>query len=171
MQSELKEGEYFKERTEGYRESVQSDIERKDREKKEEDERLEKEKAEEERKEAIEKRRKELKESLPEEDTSGKAKKIAIRFADGRKGQRRFAPTEPLSAVLNWVDAIYEVDREKVVLTSMNGKQTMFWDDETNDKTLHEAGFGKNTGFRVAEKEEKEDADDSKEKSEEDSSQ
>ncbi len=64
MQSELKEGEYFKERTEGYRESVQSDIERKDREKKEEDERLEKEKAEEERKEAIEKRRKELKESL-----------------------------------------------------------------------------------------------------------
>lgn len=152
MQNELKEIQYFKERKEGYRDSVKNDVERKEREKEEEAKRLAEEKAEKERQEAIEKRRKELKSALPEEDTSAKAKKIAVRFADGRSGQRRFSPDQPLSVVLSWVDAEYEIEREQVILTTMNGQKTFTWDDETNDKTLEELGLGKMTGLRVTEK-------------------
>jgi hypothetical protein len=166
MQTELKEVQYFQERKDGYRDSVQSDIERKEREKAEEAKRLAEEKAEKDRQETIEKRRKELKSSLPEEDTSGEAKKIAIRFADGRSGQRRFSPDQPLSVVFNWVDAMYEIEREKVILTTMNGQNNFTWNDETNDKTLDEVGLGRTTGFRVAEKKEE-----SSDNSEEESSQ
>ena len=152
MQTELKEVEYFKERKSGYKESVKSDIERKEREKIEEAARLAKEKEEQERLEAIEKRREELKETLPEEDTSPEAKRIALRFADGRSAQRRFSPEESISTVFNWVDALFEMERERVVLTTMNGKRTFEWSEASNDDTLEEAGLGKMTGFRVSEK-------------------
>lgn len=154
MQTELKEVQYYKERKEGYRESVQSDIERKEKEEVEEAKRLAKEKIEAERIEAIERRREELKAALPDEDTSTGAKKIAIRFADGRSGQRRFAPDQPVGDLFNWVDAIYEIEREKVILTTMNGKQFFEWNDESNSKTLDEAGLGRMAGFRVSEKKE-----------------
>ena len=46
MHHELKEAQLFKERTEGYKSSVVSDIQRKEREQKEEEERIAKEQAE-----------------------------------------------------------------------------------------------------------------------------
>lgn len=154
LQTDLKEAEYFRERKEGYSESVKSDQERKEREKEEQKLQLAKEKAEKERQEAVARRREELKENLPEEDQSADAKKVAIRFPDGRSGQRQFSPDTPVSDLLNWVDAMFEMEREKVVLTSMNGKIAVTWDEETNDRLLSEIGLGRNTGFRVSEAQE-----------------
>ena len=153
MQLERKEAQLFKERKEGYKESVQSDIERKIREKKEEEERLAKEKAEQERQEALEKRRKELAESLPEEPDADVKDvfTLALRSPDGRSGKRRFAPDTKLSVVFDWVDAAFSMERELVVLTTMNGKQTFTWDDDRLQKNIAEGGFGRMTGFRVAE--------------------
>jgi glutamate synthase domain-containing protein 2 len=169
MQTELKEVQYYQERKEGYKESVQNDIVRKNQEKEEEAKRAAAEKADKEHQEAIAKRRTELKASLPEEATDKGAKKIAIRFADGRSGQRRFTGDQPLSTVFNWVDVMYEIEREKVILTTMNGKQTFTWDEVENEKSLDEAGLGRMTGFRVAEKKEEEE-DKQEEPSEEESS-
>ena len=154
MQRDLKEAEYFKERKEGYKESIQSDIERKLREKKEKEERLAKEKAEKERLEALERRRQELLESLPEEPGSDvkDAITMSIRFLDGRSGKRKFTQDTQLSVVFNWVDALFQMEREVVILTTMNGKQTFSWEDTTESNTLKEAGIGRMAGFRVTEK-------------------
>lgn len=157
MQKVVKELQYLKERKEGYAESQKTDKERQKQEKEEEEKRLAAEKAEEERLEALETRRKELKENLPEEAKGNDAKKIALRFTDGRSGQRRFEPTQSLADVFNWVDAMFEIEREKVVLTTMNGKQTLTWDD--NEKNLEEAGVTRTTGFRVSVKETEEKGD------------
>ena len=169
MQAERKEVQYFKERKEGYLESVQSDVQRRKEEEEEEAERMAKEQAERERKEAIANRREELKLSLPPEVKNGvKSKTIALRFGDGRSGQRRFASNTPFTTIFNWVDAIYEIERELVVLTTLNGKQTFSWDDDiVCNKTLDEAGLGRNTGFRVIEKKQEESTEsDRKEKTE-----
>ena len=153
MQLAVKEQRYFEERKKGYVESVASDKERREREKVEKAERLAKEKEEKERREAILKRREELKESLPEEDKSSTAKAVALRFADGRSDTRKFAPDTSLSTLFNWVDGIHGMERETVVLTTMNGKQTFRWDDElVQEQTLEEAGLGRMVGLRVTEK-------------------
>lgn len=151
MQKDLKDAEFFKEREEGYSESVKSDNERKKQEKEEEAVRAAREKAEKERQEALEDRRVELRESLPEEDMSKDAKKVALRFQDGQSGQRQFSSNSVASDLFNWIDAVFEMEREKVVLTSMNGKITLKWDEETNDRLLEDIGLGRNTGFRVSE--------------------
>ena len=148
MQTVLKELQYFKERTAGYKDSAKNDKEREQREKEEEERRLAAEKAEQERLEAIETRRKELLAALPEEPTGKDTKKIALRFFDGRSGHRQFNPEQPLIDVFNWVDAMYEIEREKVILTTMNGKNNYAWDEK--DKSLDDLGLGKNVGFRVS---------------------
>ena len=166
MQLELREAQLFQERKEGYKSSVQNDLERKVREKKEEAERLAKEQAEKERLEALEKRREEFARSLPEEP-GPKAKDaitMSIRFSDGRSEKRRFASDTQLSVVFNWVDVSFKMERELVILTTMNGKQTFSWDDASEEKTLKEAGLGRMVGFRVTKKEEKK-GDSSEEKS------
>jgi UBX domain len=154
LQMERKEVEQYKERKEGYQESVKSDEERKVREKREEQERLAKEKAEMERLAAMEKRREELLQSLPEEPGQEikNAITLSIRSPGGRSGKRRFAPETELSVIFNWVDASFQMERELVVLTTMNGKQTFSWEDTTADKTLKDAGLGRMVGFRVSEK-------------------
>ncbi len=154
MQTVLKELQYFKERNEGYNDSKKNDKERELREKEEERKRLAAEKEEQDRLEALETRRKELLEALPEEAKGKETKKIALRFLDGRSGQRHFYPDQPLTDVFNWVDAVYEIEREKVILTTMNGKQSFTW--EENEKNLEDAELGKNIGFRVSIKESEE---------------
>lgn len=156
MQTELKELQYYNERKEGYEESTKNDKEREAREADEEAKRASNEKAEKEHQEMIANRREDLKTSLPDEATGREAKKIALRFTDGRSGQRRFSEDQSIKEVFNWVDAMFEMEREKVVLTTMNGKLTLTWDDA--EKTLLEAELGKNTGFRVSEQEKEESA-------------
>ena len=152
MQTDLKELELYQERKEGYIDSVQNDKERKLKEAQEEAERKAQEMKEAARQAEIDERRQELQESLPEDLKKGSnVKKIALRFPDGRSGQRGFSSDQPLSVVFNWVDAAFEIERETVILTSLNGKQTFSWsDDETeNGKTLEDAGLNKMTAFRV----------------------
>lgn len=154
MQTEIKELELYAERKEGYIDSVQSDNERKLKEAQEEAERKAREIKEAARQAEIDARRQELQASLPEDVKNGSnVKKIALRFPDGRSGQRGFTSDQPLSVVFNWVDAMFEIERETVILTTLNGKQTFSWnDDETkNGKTLEDAGLNKMTAFRVTE--------------------
>jgi len=132
---------------------VVSDVERRKREKIEEEERIAKEKAENERAEMVERRREELRASLPEEP--GKdvldAFTIALRFPDGRAGQRRFTHDTPVSVVFNWVDSGFEMEREQVVLTTMNGQKSFTW-EEAESMPLGDSGLGRMTGLRVTEK-------------------
>ena len=81
MQTDIKEIEYYKERKEGYIDSVQADAKRQEREAQEETERLAKEKEEKEKQEAILARREELKSTLPEDYSGKDAKTIALRFS------------------------------------------------------------------------------------------
>lgn len=160
MQTEMQELQYYKQRKEGYQESKQSDIQRQKQQAQAEAQRLADEEAAKVKSEALEVRRKELLENLPEEaptDTKN-VKKIALRFPDGGppQVQRRFAPDQPVSDIFNWIDATYKMEREALVLTTLNGKLTLTW-DEDQDKTLDEAGLGKMTGFRVTQQEESSD--------------
>ena len=41
------------------------------------------------------------------------------------------------------------MERETVVLTTMNGKQKFTWDENTLKETLEETGLGRMTAFRV----------------------
>eukprot|EP00934_Nitzschia_sp_Nitz4_P007058 Nitzschia sp. Nitz4//scaffold11_size288233//32975//36366//NITZ4_000735-RA/size288233-augustus-gene-0.99-mRNA-1//1//CDS//3329533957//7048//frame0 len=113
MKTQLKELQYWKERTEGYSKSQETDKQR------EQQVQLEKARvaaavlAEEQRQEALEARRIKLREALPEEPQDQDTKKIAIRLSDGRSEQRKFAPESTLGDVLNWVDVTFEVEREK----------------------------------------------------------
>ena len=152
MQTMYKENQYALERRDGYIDSVQSDTERKLKEAKEEAERKKKEVKEAARQAGIDARRQELKDSLPEDLTSGdNVKKIKLTFADGRSGLRGFASDQPLSVVFNWVDAMFETEREKVVLTTLNGKQTFSWNEEDIEEiTLEDSGLKKMTAFRVS---------------------
>jgi UBX domain len=154
MQKQVLELQLFKERKEGYRESVQSDVERKIREAKEEAERLAKEKAEKERLEALERRRAEFVKDLPEEPGPKvrDAITLSVRHNDGRSEKRRFAKDTELDVLFNWVDATFKVEREKVILTTMTGKQTFSWEDASEKKNLKEAGLGRMVGFRLLEK-------------------
>lgn len=152
LQNDAKELKFFKERTEGYVESSKSDKERKIQEAKEKAEQKAKEEAAAKRQKELEKRRAELKKELPDDNTGSDVKKVSLRFADGRSGQRGFASDQPLSILFNWVDAMYEIERETVILTTLNGKMTFSWDDANNDTTLENAGLGKMTAFRVSEK-------------------
>jgi len=153
MQKAYKELQYDLERKKGYIDSVQSDNERKLKEAKEEAERKKRELKEAARQAGIDARRQELHDSLPEDVKNGdNVKKIALRFADGRSGQRGFASNITLNVVFNWVDAMFEMERERVVLTTLNGKQIFSWNDEDlENTTLEDAGLKKMTAFRVSE--------------------
>lgn len=159
MQRDVRELQLYRERKEGYQESVTSDKERKLREAEELQQKLAAEKAEQERLEVLKERRKELLESLPEEPDSATTaatdiKTMSVRFPDGRVGRRKFTSDTKLSDVFNWVDAVFEVEREVVILTTLDGKQTFAWVDplSKDNLTLQQAGLGRMVGFRVSEK-------------------
>jgi len=151
MQTELKELQLYKERQEGYIDSVQSDNERKLKEAQEEADRKAKEVAEAARQAEIDARRQELRQSLPEDMKGGNnVKKIALRFSDGRTSQRGFSSDQPLTVLFNWVDAMFEIERETVVLTTLNGKQTFAWEGDDITTTLEDAGLNRMTALRVS---------------------
>lgn len=149
MQLELRESMFYKDRKEGYIDSMQSDKDKKERERKEEAERATTEKAEQAQREAMETRREELRASLPDEpgkDVEG-VKTVALRLADGRSCQRRFAPDVKISTLFDWTDTAFEIERETVILTTMNGQSSFSW--ENSSQTLKEAGLGRLVGLRV----------------------
>jgi len=172
MRHRLREVELYQERQKGYATSQAEDRDREVRAAREEKERLAKEEEERARLAALEDRRRELAESLPEEPAAGTegVVTIALRFADGRRGQRRFEADEEMSAVFNWVDAMFALERERVELSTMTGQKRFVWNDvEEGGMTLRDTGLGKMTGLRVAEIEDDEDGDDDGEDEESDS--
>ena len=109
------------------------------------------------RAEEMERRREELLGALPEEPPAGgpEVVTIALRFADGRTGQRRFDNSVGIDVVFNWVDAVYGIEREKIELSTMNGqKRFMYMEDGAEKRALKDVGLGKMTGLRVVEIEE-----------------
>lgn len=94
---------------------------------------------------------------------------VALRFmAQGPQTseipeKRRFASDAPLRSVFDWIDAMFEIERESVVLQTMNGRQSFTWadvsktDDEGDDDetceaaklTLKSAGLSNMVGLRV----------------------
>lgn len=150
MQTELRELELHKERREGYKASVETDVENKLKEKREAAERQAREEAEQQRAQEIIVRREELREGLPEEPSKqdSDALTIALRLADGRSAQRRFASGTSLETVFGWVDVVFEIERESVTLTTMNGRLSFTWDDDC-DTTLEDSGLPKMAGLRV----------------------
>ena len=154
MQYEISELAMLKERTEGYKSSVQDDTKRAEEERKEEEKRLEEERIAKEREEMILERRKELLESLEDEpDNSSDIITIALRFSDGRTGRRRFVQDTSMDDVFNWVDAVFEVERESIILSSMSGKKSFEYSGEEGEEmSLKEAGLGKMAGLLVTKK-------------------
>ncbi len=153
MQHELKELELFKERTEGYKSSMKDDKKREDEETMKEQRRLEKEKAKEEREQELQQRRESLREELldePSQDAHGTIT-IAIRFSNGSKGQRRFNDEIKMGEVFNWIDATFKIEREIIILTTMNGQRSFSY-EESIGLALKDAGLGKMTAFRLSEK-------------------
>ena len=159
MQLELREVQLLQERKAGYKGSMKSDKAREEKEQKAEEERAAKEKAEAERREALEQRRKDLEASLPKEPgrlVMG-SKTVSIRHNDGRSAQRRFAGDTAISTLFDWVDVSFEIERETVILTTLNGQKTFSWDDDDNDEnTLEKSGLGRMVGLRVTMKEDDE---------------
>lgn len=151
MQTELKEISLYKERKAGYKESVKSDVQRKQDEKRLAAELAAKAAEEAARQEVLKKRRQDLLDSLPEEPDASATdtKTVALRFADGRSGRRRFGAGTSLETLFNWVDAEFELERELVILTTMNGRDTFSWEDDRND-TLQDRGLPKMVGLRVS---------------------
>lgn len=93
-------------------------------------------------------------EALPEEPEKGSdgVVTIALRFGDGRKGQRRFGAETMVDEVFNWIDAMFKTERETIELMTMNGKKTFSFGDN-GSTTLEDIGLGKMAAFRVIEKE------------------
>eukprot|EP00529_Nitzschia_sp_RCC80_P015562 CAMPEP_0113492170 /NCGR_PEP_ID=MMETSP0014_2-20120614/27933_1 /TAXON_ID=2857 /ORGANISM="Nitzschia sp." /LENGTH=713 /DNA_ID=CAMNT_0000385983 /DNA_START=45 /DNA_END=2182 /DNA_ORIENTATION=+ /assembly_acc=CAM_ASM_000159 len=146
LQRQVRDLQIYKEVKEGYEGSIKADKKREKEEAKAEAERKAKAEAEAARLAAIEERRKALLEELPDDKKGKDIKRIALRFPDGRKGERGFDPDQPVSVLLNWVDAMFESERESVILTTMNGKITLSWEEYgSSDKTLADVGLGKST--------------------------
>jgi len=161
LQFDRKEFQLLKERTEGYIESQQQDQQRQEKEKREKQKKKEEEEKEKARIQEIVNRRKELLVNLVEEPDMGEdgVITIALRFTDGVKRdmstcKRRFdASTSTTNDVFNWIDAVHEIEREKVELSTMNGAKKFIYDEDSEgeEQTLEGAGLGKMTALRVSE--------------------
>jgi hypothetical protein len=150
MQHAQKELQIAQERVEGYRTSIVQERQRQIDEKAQKEEEEARAQAAAAHAEAIQQRRVEFAATLP--DPANGSMTLAVRFADGTSHQRQFDPeTATLETVFNWVDVVAEHEREKVVLTSLNGKQTLAWEEEHKTRTLGEMGWGKMVAFRVTE--------------------
>ena len=172
MQHHIREARLYTERVRGYVDSQVDDENREMKERQAKAEAKAKEEEEKRRREAMEQRRAELLESLPDEPEAGGANTItiALRFADGRTGRRRFdAEDATMGDVFNWVDAVYKMERERIELSTMTGqKKFVFGEDGTSGMTLRDAGLGKMTGLRVIEIEPEEDIEGENEDNDED---
>jgi hypothetical protein len=96
-------------------------------------------------------RRAVLQRELPEEpDDETTSIVVAIRLPDGRKFQRRFARDTATSVLFNWADVVCAHEREKIQLQTMNGSQTLTYDDSADETTLSGIAPGKKAiAFRV----------------------
>jgi len=160
IQMELKEFALSKERSQGYSNSIQSDGRRIQEEKHKQAQEEERQRLAKQRMEMIQERRQQLYDSLPEEPTNNNNNviTIALRFvssspttATNHNIKRRFNNDTPMETVFNWIDAMFEIERETVSLSTMTGQVQKFTWEESQTITLEQAGFRKMTGLRVTE--------------------
>ncbi|KAL3801299.1 hypothetical protein ACHAWO_002157 [Cyclotella atomus] len=167
LQHDRKERMLYKERSEGYKRSMVEDEERQMRQEEELAIRRKKEKEEQSRLQELEKRRVVLLQNLGEEPTGTNNNDlitIALRFQQSGISSknteasctRRFSKEDTMNNVLNWVDAVHGLERERVCLSTMNGAKSFVYRDEEDGEeggsmTLEEAGLGKMTALRVGE--------------------
>ena len=182
MQKDVQEVEWYKERKEGYQSSAKLDLERQQREKQLAAEAKALEEREKKQRAALLKRRLQLEEQLPEEpesSSSSEIKTVALRLSSSSSSksgqgsskpqqrlQRRFLSDTPLSTVFNWVDVALEMERETIVLTTLNGRNIYSWKDvqpkggdggdttTTATLTLANVGPSKMVGFWVKQRQE-----------------
>ena len=169
MQLELKEVALMKERTEGYTSSIQSDVQREQKEEEERQEEIKQQQLAQEHMEKIQQRREQLKESLLEEPTGTNVITIALRFmmtpTTSTTTKRKFdKEIHTLGDIFNWIDAMFEIERETISLSTMNNSRSFTY-KEHEQMTLKDAGFSKMTALRVSELvvEENDDDDDEEE--------
>ena len=137
MKHSLNEQQLYKERQEGYKKSVNSDIQRDVEEKN----KIAEDDAKKERElqclEEKRQRREKLLESLPEEPAAGEegAITIGLRFPDGKAAQRRFSSTnDQMQSIFHWLEGQFDVDMVNVKLTTMTGGKTFTYDSDGDAK-------------------------------------
>lgn len=158
MQLELKELALMKERTQGYTSSIQSDLQRQQKEEQERQDEIKQQQLAQEHMEQTQQRRLQLKESLPDEPTTTGTDTItiALRFittatTTTSNTKRKFdKEIHTLGDVFNWIDAIFEIERETISLTTLSNPRSFTY-DEHEKMTLKDAGFSKMTALRVSE--------------------
>ncbi|KAL7563832.1 hypothetical protein ACA910_019563 [Epithemia clementina (nom. ined.)] len=155
MQKEVQELEWHRERQHGYQSSIQSDLKEQERQARESKLAKQRQEQEEQRRAAMEQRRKQLEQALPKEpdatsSSSSTTKTVALRLStpltlpDNKKEQRasalqrRFSSDTPLATIFNWVDVVLQVERETVILTTLNGRQAYSWKDVAPDEEEEE---------------------------------
>jgi len=164
MRIELKELQLYRERVLSYRESQVGDIQREVDTLREKEELKLKQEEEEQARIAKEERRQELLESLPAEPpNTGDANviTIALRFANGSRGQRRFPMTLEteeqteilqMGVVFNWIEGEFGIERETLELAMMKaGDGRSFEYERDGSLELNGLGLGKMCGLRVME--------------------
>jgi len=168
MRAQLREAELHAERKSNYAQSMQLDSQREEKEAKaqaEETARLEEEK---DRIRKLKERRQAFLKALgeePEAEEKGVVT-VALRLADGRNAQRRFGEEENMEIIFNWVDALFEWDRELVQVTTMRGDNKLEWSDSSGSTIGEYAGSNtKMLGLRISLK--KEDIENEKEEGDE----
>lgn len=130
MRTQLREAEFHAERRSNYAASLTSDTQRTADEAHARVEVTRRQEEEQRRLEAVEARRQESRESLGEEPAvADGVVTIALRFADGRSGQRRFRVGDDAALLFRWVEGHFDWDRERTAVTDMRGDHELVWTD------------------------------------------
>jgi hypothetical protein len=132
LQHLVRESQQAQERVSNYQGSVVADQTKKQRQEQERLEKQNRERAQQQHMEKVQQRRVQLLAALPDEPpatTTSAVTTVALRFVSkGQTSQRRFdTSTTRLVDIFNWIDAVFELEREHIVLQTMNGQETYDW--------------------------------------------
>ena len=168
LQKQIQEYQWEQERKHGYKSSIQSDVEAKQREMKQELERQRLVQQEEAKKEQLQQRRIQLLKALDRVTASTSTPQtpapttttIALRFSDGRSTssslvteqrqlQRTFNEKATIRDVFHWVDAVHEIPYETMTLQTMNGKRSFVYEDPNDEDDTDENSGSSNKDLDV----------------------
>ncbi|GMH80031.1 hypothetical protein TrST_g2829 [Triparma strigata] len=142
------EENFAREREEGFVKSKKQDQKRK-KEEEERKERKRREEAEEaERQLALKERRVQFLASLPIEPPAGEGTTTLSVQYGSKKEKRRWENSASVEDVFNWIDAEFDVEREKVKLSSANGAKSFLFEEDAST-VLSSCGLPKMAGMRL----------------------
>ena len=158
LQKQIQEYRWEQERKHGYKSSIQSDIEMKQRAIQQELERQRLLQLKTEKNEQMQQRRIQLFKALDQVTVNASSTPkattttptttttIALRFADGRSHsissttekvellKRTFNEHATIRDVFHWIDAVHEIPYETITLQTMNGKRTFVYSNNNNNR-------------------------------------